>query len=185
MKALTRRTFVYTFLALAGTALTSGLDFLRGRKAQAVSNPGLPDVENQSDTQTAPKFRPTYLELHKSGELKRRAMALWKRMESCDLCPRQCGINRIEGDEGYCQATSRLEISSFHPHFGEERPLVGTGGSGTIFMTNCGLRCVFCINWEISWGGRGKAVDVEKMVEMMLLLQKRACYNINFVSKYI
>jgi putative pyruvate formate lyase activating enzyme len=93
-----------------------------------------------------PDFEPPYLRLHRSGELKKRGKALWNIMESCELCPRRCGANRLKGDEGFCQASSQLEISSYHPHFGEERPLVGRGGSGTIFLTNCGLRCVFCIN---------------------------------------
>ena len=85
-------------------------------------------------------FEPGYLELHKSGELKRRGEKLWEMMESCELCPRMCGANRLEGEEGFCHASSQLEISSFNPHFGEEKPLVGSGGSGTIFLTNCGLK---------------------------------------------
>jgi len=103
-------------------------------------------------------------------------------MKSCNLCPRECGINRLNGDEGFCQASSQLEISAYHPHFGEERPLVGKGGSGTIFLTNCGLRCVFCINWEISQEGRGEPRGIEDMAEMMLNLQKMGCHNINFVT---
>ena len=111
-----------------------------------------------------PAFKPNYLNLHKSGELKQRGEKLWAMMEACELCPRMCGVNKLEGEKGFCQANAQLEISAYQPHFGEEKPLVGRGGSGTIFLTNCGLRCVFCINWEISWGGRGKAVDVENMV---------------------
>ncbi|MBW1781009.1 MAG: radical SAM protein [Deltaproteobacteria bacterium] len=103
-------------------------------------------------------------------------------MEACRLCPRECGINRLDGDEGFCQASSQLEVSSYHPHFGEERPLVGQGGSGTVFLTHCGLRCVFCINWEISQGGMGKARRLTELAEMMLHLQKIGCHNINFVT---
>ena len=127
-------------------------------------------------------FEPGYLNLHKSGELKRRGEKLWQLMESCELCPRICGVNRLNGDSGFCQADSQLEIASFHPHFGEEKVLVGKGGSGTIFLTNCGLRCVFCINWEISQGGEGSAKSVEEFANMMLALQKRGCSNINFVT---
>jgi putative pyruvate formate lyase activating enzyme len=127
-------------------------------------------------------FEPGYLELHKSGELKRRGEKLWELMESCELCPRMCGVNKLKGEKGFCQANSQLEISSFHPHFGEEKPLVGKGGSGTIFLTNCGLRCVFCINWEISQGGAGSERSIKEFSNMMLALQKRGCPNINFVT---
>ncbi|KPJ63879.1 MAG: radical SAM protein [Syntrophobacter sp. DG_60] len=129
-----------------------------------------------------PDFEPTYLRLHRSGELKKRGGELWNMMQSCELCPRKCGINRLDGNEGFCEASSQLEISSHHPHFGEEKPLVGKGGSGTIFFTNCGLRCVFCINWEISQGGIGRPRSIEDMAEMMLNLQKMGCHNINLVT---
>jgi len=102
-------------------------------------------------------------------------------MESCRLCPRECGANR-HGQEGFCAATSQLEVSSHHPHLGEESHLVGRGGSGTIFFTNCSLRCVFCINWEISQGGKGQARSIEDLAEMMLDLQRRGCHNINVVT---
>lgn len=103
-------------------------------------------------------------------------------MASCQLCPRECGANRLDGDEGFCRASSQLEISAYHPHFGEERPLVGKGGSGTIFLTNCGLRCVFCINWEISHEGIGSPKPIEDMAAMMLKLQEIGCPNINVVT---
>jgi len=127
-------------------------------------------------------FEPAYLKLHRTGELKKRAEALWNIMKSCSLCPRQCGVNRLAGEKGFCQATSQLVVSSYHPHFGEERPLVGKRGSGTIFFTNCGLRCVFCINWEISQGGMGKPTSIEELAQMMLALQKMGCHNINVVT---
>ena len=129
-----------------------------------------------------PDFEPAYLTLYRSGELKKRGEELWNMMKSCELCPRKCGTNRLDGDEGFCQASSQLEISSYHPHFGEEDSLVGKGGSGTIFFTNCGLRCVFCINWEISQGGRGKSASIEDMAQMMLKLQEMGCHNINLVT---
>jgi putative pyruvate formate lyase activating enzyme len=130
----------------------------------------------------SPDFEPPYVRLHRSGELEKRGKELWKIMKSCELCPRQCGANRLAGDLGFCRASSLLEISAFHPHFGEERPLVGDGGSGTIFLTNCGLRCVFCINWEISQGGQGEKRAIEEMASMMLTLQHMGCPNINFVT---
>lgn len=131
---------------------------------------------------TDPGFEPAYLKLHRSGELKRRGEELWEMMRSCRLCPRECGVDRIAGQAGFCRASSRLEISSFQPHFGEERPLVGRSGSGTIFLTNCGLRCVFCINWEISQAGEGTERTVEEMAGMMLRLQEIGCHNINCVT---
>lgn len=128
-------------------------------------------------------FEPAYLKLHRSGELKARAERLWELMASCSLCPRQCGVNRLEGASGFCRSPgSTLVISSAHPHFGEERPLVGRRGSGTIFLTHCGMRCVFCQNWEISHLGRGNESDEESLAAMMLRLQQRGCHNINLVT---
>jgi len=128
------------------------------------------------------QFEPAYLNLQRSGELKKRGAELWNIMERCKLCPRACGINRLDGEKGFCQASAQLEISAYHPHFGEEKSLVGKGGSGTIFFTNCGLRCVFCINWEISQGGMGSSRQIEDLAEMMLQLQKKGCHNINVVT---
>jgi putative pyruvate formate lyase activating enzyme len=128
------------------------------------------------------KFEPGYLKLHQQNELKKRGKELWDIMHSCHLCPRECEANRIAGDEGFCGASAQLEVSSYHPHFGEETPLVGQGGSGTIFFTNCNLRCVFCINWDISQGGKGDAVSIEQLAGMMVHLQKIGCHNINVVT---
>jgi len=127
-------------------------------------------------------FEPAYLKLHISGELKKRGEELWGIMVNCELCPRKCRINRLDGNEGFCHASSQLEVSSYHPHFGEESPLVGRGGSGTIFFTNCGLRCVFCINWEISQAGIGHQRSIEELAMMMLDLQNMGCHNINVVT---
>ena len=137
---------------------------------------------NEGDNRMATDFEPAYMALHRSGELQRRGKELWDLMESCTLCPRECGTNRLEGKRGFCQASSQLEISSYHPHFGEEQPLVGQGGSGTIFFTNCALRCVFCINWEISHGGMGEPRSIEDLAGMMLELQRIGCHNINVVT---
>ncbi len=132
---------------------------------------------------TANGFEPAYLTLHQTGELKKRAENLQQLMESCSLCPRQCGVNRLQGETGFCRSPgTTLVISSAHPHFGEERPLVGHRGSGTIFFAHCGLRCVFCQNWEISHMGRGNRNAEEQLADMMLQLQQRGCHNINLVS---
>lgn len=122
------------------------------------------------------------LEMHRSGELRRRGEKLWSMMEECTLCPRECGAKRLEGERGFCGASSRLEVSSHHPHFGEERPLVGRGGSGTIFLTHCSLRCVFCINSDISHRGEGSGREIGEMASMMIDLQEKGCANINVVT---
>jgi putative pyruvate formate lyase activating enzyme len=91
-------------------------------------------------------------------------------------------VNRLQHERGYCRSGRRAKVSSFGPHFGEEAPLVGHGGSGTIFLTNCNLLCIFCQNCEISHLSEGAEVAPERMAEMMLSLQKRGCHNINFVT---
>ena len=104
-------------------------------------------------------------------------------MENCRLCPRQCGVNRHKGEVGFCQSPgSTLVVSAYNPHFGEEKPLVGIGGSGTIFITHCNLRCVFCQNWQISQLGLGSECALDDFVAMMLNLQGIGCHNINFVT---
>ena len=104
----------------------------------------------------------------------------YKLMESCRLCPRNCGVNRLKGEIGFCKAGLLPMVSSFHAHFGEEPPISGRNGSGTIFFTHCSLRCVFCQNHPISQLGEGKEVSVKDLASMMLKLQKQGCHNINF-----
>jgi len=120
--------------------------------------------------------------LHRSGELKRRGEALWEIYRECQLCPRECRVDRIAGEKGFCQAGSRLKVASFHAHFGEEAPLVGVGGSGTIFLSHCNLGCVFCQNWDISHQGAGTEVEVADLAEIMLRLQEQGCQNVNVVT---
>lgn len=170
MPKQTRRTFFQSCFYLTLSGLCSSVITRTG---------GLDTVIATSED---PDFEPPYLGLHRSGELKSRGRELWDIMESCELCPRECGASRLDGEEGFCGASSQLEITSHHPHYGEERPLVGRGGSGTVFLTNCGLRCVFCINWEISQGGKGTRRTIEDLANMMLALQERGCHNINVVT---
>lgn len=127
-------------------------------------------------------FRPAYQALQRNGELKKRAMCLWERMQFCDLCPRECGADRLAGETGHCGAAATLRVASFHPHFGEERELVGVGGSGTIFFSHCNLRCVFCQNWDISHQGGGRDCTTGDLAGMMLALQEAGCSNINVVT---
>lgn len=127
-------------------------------------------------------FVPSYLALHESGELKTRIEALRSILKSCALCPRECRVNRLEGALGVCGAGSTLVVSSVFPHFGEEPPLVGENGSGTIFLTHCNLRCAFCQNYDISHRGEGAETSPQELARSMVALQKRGCHNINFVT---
>jgi len=127
-------------------------------------------------------FIPSYINLYEKGELDQRIRLLKELLLECRLCPRQCGVNRLNGEVGYCRAGSGLMISSAFPHFGEERPLVGYHGSGTIFLTHCNLRCVFCQNYDISHLGRGEPITSSEMARAMLRLQEMGCHNINFVT---
>jgi putative pyruvate formate lyase activating enzyme len=131
----------------------------------------------------AARFEPAYLGLLRSGELLHRVAEAYSRLENCDICARECGVNRRESAEGAgCRTGERAIVSSVGPHFGEEDPLVGTGGSGTIFFSMCNLRCQFCQNADISQQGYGEEVEPEDLAKMMLGLQDQGCHNINFVS---
>lgn len=124
-----------------------------------------------------------YVTLLRSGELKRRVAEAYARLEACDICARECGVNRRLGaDQAGCHTGERAWVSSYGPHFGEETPLVGSAGSGTIFFTWCNLRCQFCQNYEISQSGDGREVEPEQLATMMLDLQAQGCHNINLVS---
>ncbi len=116
--------------------------------------------------------------------MRRRTDAAWELMASpCRVCPRGCKVDRRADDQrGFCRIGARAVVSSFAPHFGEEPPLVGTGGSGTIFLTSCNLACVYCQNWEISQARWGRPVANEQLAGAMLKLQNLGCHNINFVS---
>lgn len=107
---------------------------------------------------------------------------LWEMTSPCTLCPRRCRIDRMNQACGYCGVGSMPRISSIIPHFGEERVLVGSGGSGTIFLAGCNLRCLFCQNHDISHDCHGKSMTVEQLASAMALLQEQGCANINFVT---
>jgi len=126
-------------------------------------------------------FRAVYLDLS-SQELAERASALKDLMRGCRLCPRECGVDRLAGESGECGLGADPVVSSYGPHFGEERPLVGRHGSGTVFLTSCNLKCVFCQNYDISHLRRGRRVTVSDLADMMLDLQRQGCHNINWVT---
>ncbi|UCF95788.1 MAG: radical SAM protein [Spirochaetaceae bacterium] len=165
---LTRREFIRGFLAVGGSMLLT-------------SAPLHLFAQDKSSGRT-PAWTPAYDELEQAGQLADRIEQAHALFENCRCCPRQCGVNRLAGERGFCRAPARVMVYSAHPHFGEEIPLVGTGGSGTIFFSNCNLRCVFCQNWPISQEGRGWLVEDAELAELMIKLQEIGCHNINLVT---
>lgn len=127
-------------------------------------------------------FEPCYLDLYRTGRLKERIKTALECLKECRLCPRFCGVNRFENRLGVCKVGRLPKVSSYAPHFGEEAPLVGIHGSGTIFITSCNLGCVFCQNYDISHLGEGYEVSIERFAHMMVELQGMGCHNINFVT---
>ena len=125
---------------------------------------------------------PSYLALHRSGALQERIARAWELLQNCQLCPRNCQVDRLAGQYGFCRTGARARVASFHAHFGEEAPLVGTGGSGTIFFSSCNLLCSFCQNYEISHLAEGEEVEPKEFAAMMMHLMQRGCHNINFVT---
>jgi len=160
---ITRREFIKSSLILGGSLLVSPASLNAKKK-------------------DAGQWRPAYEKLEKEGELGQRIEQAYAILENCELCPRQCGVNRLKGEKGFCRAPARPVIFSAHPHFGEEISLVGKNGSGTIFFSNCNLRCVFCQNWPIAHEGKGEEMQDEDLADMMLHLQKIGCHNINLVT---
>jgi len=120
--------------------------------------------------------------LFKTGELSKRVEKAYQVLQDCTLCPHHCRVDRTKGEKGYCRTGSEIRVASYGPHFGEEPPLVGERGSGTIFFSNCNLRCVYCQNYDISYKGEGEEVSIKELAEIMLSLQKEGCHNINFVT---
>lgn len=123
-----------------------------------------------------------YQELCLRGELIVRVERARKILENCQLCPQKCYVNRLTGELGNCGTGTKAIISSYAPHFGEEAPLIGNCGSGTIFFANCNMNCVFCQNYHISQLGEGIEVTKEELARIMLSLQERGCHNINLVT---
>ncbi|MFH0941692.1 MAG: radical SAM protein [Chloroflexota bacterium] len=126
-----------------------------------------------------------YLALYRSGELKRRLERLEARLGACDLCPRECGTNRLMGEPGFCRAGYLPSVAVTCAHFGEEPALSGTKGSGTVFFSGCNMRCLYCQNHQISQGRvalKTGEMDFDALAEKLLRLQAEGCHNINFVS---
>jgi len=126
--------------------------------------------------------RPGYLTLYEQGDLATRITTALERLSPCQVCPRLCQVDRLNNEKGVCRTGVKAVVSSYGPHFGEESPLVGSGGSGTIFLTHCNLLCVFCQNYDISHLGEGIETDAGQLAAMMISLQRQGCHNINFVT---
>lgn len=122
-------------------------------------------------------------QLYQSGILAERLEHAFETLSDCSLCPRNCRVNRLEGETGRCGTADKAVIASYSPHFGEEQPLVGSHGSGTIFLSGCSLGCCFCQNYDISHHpSAGHRIDADSFAAIMLDLQSRGCHNINFVT---
>ncbi|MDI9583396.1 MAG: radical SAM protein [Acidobacteriota bacterium] len=127
-------------------------------------------------------MRPGYLAAIEHGGFEEKLAGLKALLSPCRLCPRECGVDRLSGEAGFCGGLDRAVVSGSGPHFGEERPLVGSGGSGTIFFAGCNLGCVFCQNYDISHLRRGRPMSCAALAQVMLDLQEQGCHNINFVT---
>ena len=158
----TRRDFIKHCLLLGGSLLISPVPLYAAKKGE--------------------RWRPAYAKLEQEGKFAQRIEEAYAIFEECELCPRQCGVNRQEGETGFCRAPVRPVIFSAQPHFGEEISLVGKHGSGTIFFSNCNLRCVFCQNWPIALEGKGRDVEDEGLADLMLYVQEIGCHNVNLVT---
>ncbi|OGX22565.1 MAG: radical SAM protein [Omnitrophica WOR_2 bacterium GWF2_43_52] len=125
---------------------------------------------------------PRYLSAYKDGSLKKKAEMLFSALSRCDICPRNCKVNRLENKQGFCKTGKKAKVYSYFCHHGEEPGISGTNGSGTIFFTNCNLRCVYCQNYEFSQLDKGKETGDEELASFMLELQQEGCHNVNFVT---
>ncbi len=168
MRKINRRNFLDTSMKWAPLFFL-GLPF----------NKSLTFAKDQRKTE---ELYPSYLKLYENGELKNRVKELQAVHENCTLCPRDCRVNRTKGETGKCQASHTVKISSAFPHFGEEPPLVGTNGSGTIFFSHCNLRCVYCQNYDISIDGNGVETSDSRLAQAMLKVQEFGCHNVNLVT---
>ena len=124
----------------------------------------------------------SYNILHENGKLKDIANKLWGHLHACDLCLRKCSVDRISGKKGFCGADAKLKIAGYMLHTGEEPPISAKNGSGTIFFSNCPLKCVYCQNHSFSQEGEGNIYSIEELSDMMIELQRKGAHNINLVT---
>ncbi len=127
-------------------------------------------------------MQPSYLELYLRGQLEERIKQAFKLIESCSICPRRCGINRLSDQKGFCNSGYLPRIYSYMPHFGEEPCISGYRGSGAIFFSGCNMSCVYCQNYKFSQLNQGREIKLEDLAQVMLDLQQVGCHNINLVT---
>jgi len=125
---------------------------------------------------------PSYVRLLETGRLSRLAGELHEMLEECRLCPHECGVNRLMGETGFCRTGSDALVASYGPHYGEEEVLVGRGGSGTVFLGRCNLRCIYCQNYDISHGQDSRPMKPHELAKVMLALEAGGAHNVNFVT---
>ena len=179
-KQSSRRKFIKNSFFTAGAITLGGLG-IHGL-ANTTQRRSAVDATSGGTVRAENAYTPKYLALAKSGELERRERALWAKMESCDLCPRKCGVNRMAGRKGLCSSDHTLRVASAEISLAEERVTVGTRGTGSIFMSNCNLLCVFCQNWQINHRGDGVEITHEQLADVMIELQRRGVHNIGIVT---
>jgi putative pyruvate formate lyase activating enzyme len=124
---------------------------------------------------------PSYLNLTE-GQWKERIERALSLLESCEVCPHRCGVNRLKGELGFCKTGKNAIVDSYFPHRGEEKPIRGYRGSGTVFFSYCNMRCIYCQNYQISQLGEGREVSPEELAEIFLELQAMGCHNLNLVT---
>jgi putative pyruvate formate lyase activating enzyme len=115
-------------------------------------------------------------------DIKERIEKAYALLENCTVCPRECKVNRVKGEIGFCGIGTNPRVASYNVHHGEEPPISGTRGSGTIFFSGCNMKCKYCQNFPISQLRYGKEITTQELAEMMLYLQSKGCHNVNFVT---
>ncbi|MCM8762924.1 MAG: radical SAM protein [Candidatus Omnitrophica bacterium] len=125
---------------------------------------------------------PSYLELYRNAKLDEVIDRVYRLLESCAICPRLCRVNRLKDKKGFCRTGLKPKVYAAFPHYGEEPPISGDRGSGTIFFSNCNLRCIYCQNYRFSQKGEGREIEIQELAELMLKLQEKGCHNINLVT---
>ena len=127
-------------------------------------------------------MEPSYLRLWETGAFSERVKKVGDLLVPCRLCPRECRVDRLAGQTGFCQQGGQARLAKALPHFGEEPPLIGEGGAGTVFFTGCALRCLYCQNYQISQEGLGEEVSTVALADIFLDLQQHGCHNLDLVS---
>jgi putative pyruvate formate lyase activating enzyme len=127
-------------------------------------------------------MEPAYLKTFSSGALREKTRQALHHLTSCALCPRRCRVDRLQGETGWCGQGAQAKVARALAHFGEEPPLSGTKGAGTVFFSGCALRCLFCQNYQISQEGLGEPIEAENLARLFLELQEQGCHNLDLVS---